>query len=135
MAFRTATGRSRGACAAGFTLIELLVVMAIIATLLTIAVPRYFRSLERARETTLRQDLAVMRDAIDKFAGDTGRLPESIEELVTQRYLRTLPEDPITKSSATWVIVKSEDAEVSGMRDIRSGAEGLAESGEPFSEL
>lgn len=135
MAFHTATGSSRRIPAAGFTLIELLVVMTIIATLLTIAVPRYFASLERAKETTLRQDLSVMRDAIDKFAGDTGRLPESVDELISQRYIRALPEDPITRSSETWVFVMSEDAEQAGVRDVRSGAEGDAKSGVPFNEL
>jgi general secretion pathway protein G len=133
MAFHTATGERRQR--AGFTLIELLVVMAIIATLLTIAVPRYFQSLERAKEATLRQDLSIMRDAIDKFAGDTGRLPESIDELVEHRYLRALPEDPFTRSSTTWEIVMGEEGGLAGVRDVHSGAEGVAKSGVPFSEL
>ena len=68
----------------GFTLIELLVVMAIIATLLSIVAPRYFTHLDRAREAALRETLVVVRDAIDKFHGDTGRYPESLEELVSQ---------------------------------------------------
>ena len=135
MAFPSATGSSCSKPGGGFTLIELLVVMAIIATLLTIAVPRYFQSLERAKETALRQDLAVMRDAIDKFAGDTGRLPESMDELVAERYMRALPEDPFTRSSGSWVLVMSDDPEQTGVRDVRSGAEGLAKSGVPFSEL
>jgi general secretion pathway protein G len=135
MAFPTATGNLRSNPGVGFTLIELLVVMAIIATLLTIAVPRYFQSLERAKETTLRQDLAVMRDAIDKFTGDTGHLPESIDELVAGRYIRALPEDPFTRSSGTWIFVMSDDPEQAGVRDVRSGAEGLAKSGVPFNEL
>ena len=81
----------------GFTLIELMVVMAIIAVLLTIAAPRYFNHLDRAREATLRQTLAVVRDAIDKFHGDTSSYPESLEELVTKRYLRAAPLDPINE--------------------------------------
>ena len=109
--------------------------MAIIATLLTIAMPRYFQSLERAKEATLRQDLAVMRDAIDKFAGDTGRLPDSIDELIEHRYLRSLPEDPFTRSTTTWEFVMGEEAGIAGMRDVHSGAEGVAKSGVPFSEL
>jgi general secretion pathway protein G len=133
MAFPTATGDRRRR--AGFTLIELLVVMAIIATLLTIAVPRYFQSLERAKEAALRQDLSVMRDAIDRFAGDTGRLPESIDELVEHRYLRSMPEDPFTRSSATWELVMGEEGGLAGVRDVHSGAEGVARSGVPFSEL
>ena len=119
----------------GFTLIELLVVMSIIATLLMIAMPRYFQSLERAREATLRQDLAVMRDAIDKFSGDLGRYPESCEELVVQKYLRAVPVDPITRSADTWQFVRSTNADEVGIRDVRSGAEGIARSGVPYAEL
>ena len=116
----------------GFTLIELLVVMSIIATLLMIAVPRYFHSLERSKETVLRQDLAVMRDAIDKFYGDLARYPDSLAELVERRYLRGVPIDPETKSSETWVLVLSEDAEAPGTRDVRSGAQGTASDGTSF---
>ena len=133
MASPTATGNPRRR--PGFTLIELLVVMAIIATLLTIAVPRYFQSLERAKETTLRQDLAVMRDAIDKFSGDTGRLPESIGELVERRYLRALPDDPFTRSNTTWQFVMGEEGGIPGVRDVHSGAEGISKSGIPLGEL
>ena len=97
-------GNSARRCRA-FTLIELMVVMAIIATLLTIALPRYFGSVERSKEATLKQSLAVMRDAIDKFYGDTGRYPDALEELVTKRYIRSLPVDPITESATTWVTV------------------------------
>lgn len=118
----------------GFTLIELLVVMSVIATLLTIAVPRYFQHLDRAREASLRESLAVMRDAVDKYRGDTGRYPETIEELVTKRYLRKVPPDPITESTETWVIVPPPDEP--GQRkvwDIRSGAEGQGISGSDYS--
>ena len=119
----------------GFTLIELLVVMAIIATLLAIAVPRYFLSLERAKEATLRQDLAVMRDAIDKYAGDTGRFPDTLQELVDKRYLRALPEDPITRSRETWTTTNSGDGDTPGINDVHSGAEGNATDGRPFVEF
>ena len=118
----------------GFTLIELLVVMSVIATLLTIAVPRYFQHLDRAREASLRESLAVMRDAVDKYRGDTGRYPETIEELVTKRYLRKVPPDPITESTETWVIVPPPDEP--GQRkvwDIRSGAEGQGLNGSDYS--
>ncbi|WP_310492327.1 type II secretion system protein [Dechloromonas sp.] len=118
----------------GFTLIELLVVMSVIATLLTIAVPRYFQHLDRAKEASLRESLAVMRDAVDKYRGDTGRYPETLEELVTKRYLRKVPPDPITESSETWVIVPPPDEP--GQRkvwDIRSGAEGQGLSGSDYS--
>ena len=118
----------------GFTLIELLVVMSVIATLLTIAVPRYFQHLDRAREASLRESLAVMRDAVDKYRADTGRYPETLEELVTKRYLRKVPPDPITESTETWVIVPPPDEP--GQRkvwDIRSGAEGQGQSGSEYS--
>jgi len=118
----------------GFTLIELLVVMSVIATLLTIAVPRYFQHLERAREASLRESLAVMRDAVDKYRADTGRYPETIEELVAKRYLRKVPPDPITESADTWVIVPPPDEP--GQRkvwDIRSGAEGQGQNGTDYS--
>jgi general secretion pathway protein G len=113
----------------GFTLIELLVVMAIIATLLLIAVPRYFHSLERSREVVLREDLSVMRDAIDKYHADLAQYPETLAMLVEKRYLRHVPVDPQTRSDTTWVIVESEDAEQPGIRDIHSGAPGDASDG------
>jgi general secretion pathway protein G len=118
----------------GFTLIELLVVMSVIATLLTIAVPRYFQHLDRAREASLRESLAVMRDALDKYRGDTGRYPETLEELVTKRYLRKVPPDPITESAESWVLVSPPDEP--GQRkiwDIRSGAEGQGMNGSDYS--
>ena len=122
----------------GFTLIELMVVMAIIATLLTIATPRYFAHLDRAKETALRETLAVTRDAIDKFAADNDRYPATLDELVAKRYLRSLPTDPITESSATWILLpppsslQGEAAEItSGVWDLRSGA---AEEGKTYDQ-
>ena len=124
----TATGsRSRG-----FTLIELLVVMSIIAVLLLIAVPRYFRSLDRSKEAVLRQDLAVMRDAIDKYYADLARYPEALADLVEHRYLRGIPPDPETKSSETWIPVLSEDTDMPGVRDVRSGSPAVASDGSTF---
>jgi general secretion pathway protein G len=119
----------------GFTLIELMVVMAIIAVLLTIAAPRYFNHLDRAREATLRQSLAVMRDAIDKFHGDTSNYPDSLDELVTKRYLRAVPVDPITDSAETWVLLPPPPANGNGkLWNIRSGAEGNGAVGTPYAE-
>ena len=119
----------------GFTLIELMVVMAIVAVLLTIAAPRYFNHLDRAREATLRQTLAVVRDAIDKFHGDTGAYPDSIEDLVARRYLRAVPVDPITDSAQTWVLLPPPAANGKGkLWDIRSGAEGNGAGGTPYAE-
>jgi len=116
----------------GFTLIELLVVMAIIATLLTIAVPRYFHSMEKSKEAVLRQNLAQTRDAIDKFYGDTGKYPETLDGLVSGKYLRQMPVDPITDSAATWIIVPPDDAEKGGVYDLHSGAPGNGLDGTPY---
>ena len=127
----TVNGRPR---AAGFTLIELLVVMTIIATLLTIAVPRYFKTLERSRETVLRQDLGVMREAIDKHFGDFGQYPDSLSALVERHYIRAVPEDPITKSAESWQVVVSEDSDHPGVRDVHSAAEGMATDGSRYQE-
>src|SRR3979490_382884 len=91
------TGSWRTALQRGFTLIELLVVMMIIGTLLSIAVPRYFRTLAHARETVLRQDLAILREAIDKYYADLGQYPDTLAALANRRYVRSLPVDPYTK--------------------------------------
>jgi general secretion pathway protein G len=116
----------------GFTLVELLVVMAIIALLLTLAMPRYFNHLEHSRETILRQDLAVMRDAIDKFHGDRGRYPDSLDELVNARYLRSLPVDPVTERTDTWQTLTPPGGEPGTVYDIKSGAPGAARDGTPY---
>ena len=116
----------------GFTLIELLVVMAIIGTLLTIAVPRYFKSLERSREAVLKQDIMALRESIDRFYGDTGKYPETLEALVEKRYLRAIPVDPISHSADTWVVLHAEDPEDTGIKDVHSGAEGSGEQGVPY---
>lgn len=116
----------------GFTLIELLVVMAIIATLLTITLPRYFGSVEKSKETALRQDLAIMRDALDKYYGDSGKYPDTLEDLVNKKYLRAIPPDPITESTATWVIIPPEDLDKGGIYNIKSGAPGSAKNGTPY---
>jgi general secretion pathway protein G len=118
----------------GFTLIELMVVMAIIALLLSLAMPRYFNHLESSRETILKEDLAVMRDAIDKFHGDRDRYPDSLDELVSARYLRALPVDPITERSDTWQVVAPSDGEAGAMYDIRSGAPGTARDGSAYAD-
>jgi len=118
----------------GFTLIELLVVMAIIAVLLTLAVPRYFGSLDRSKEAVLREDLFQLRDAIGKYYGDKGKYPESLEALATEKYLRKVPVDPITESAATWVVVAPEDPQKGGVYDVKSGAQGKSSDGSAFSD-
>jgi general secretion pathway protein G len=118
----------------GFTLIELLVVMAIVAMLVTLAVPRYFGSLERSKETVLRETLATTRDALDKYYGDNGKYPDSLEMLVSGKYLRQMPIDPVTESPSTWTITPPDDAEKGGVADIKSGAPGTGKDGKPFAE-
>lgn len=118
----------------GFTLIELLVVMAIIATLLTIAVPRYFVSVDNAKEASLKQSLNIMRDSIDKFYGDTGSYPETLEELVTKKYLRAVPVDPLTDSAATWQTIAAPDEKKTGVYDVKSGANGTSRDGTNYSD-
>jgi general secretion pathway protein G len=133
MGCRIVTGRRHRSRA--FTLIELLVVMVIIASLLAIAVPRYFRSLDRSKEVVLAQDLAVMRESIDRYLSDRGKYPESLEELVDARYLRSLPVDPITKTAESWVLEQSDDPDLSGIRDVRSGATGQTSEGIEYGAL
>ena len=118
----------------GFTLIELLVVLAILALLLTIAVPRYFHSVDAAKESVLLENLRVTREALDKFKADLGRYPDSLDELVSHRYLSTLPLDPITGSSATWQLIAPTDAAKGNVADLRSGADGAGRNGKPFRE-
>src|SRR4051812_6749650 len=91
--------------ARGFTLLELLIAMALVAMLLSLAVPRYLGSVDKAREAVLKQDLAVMRDAIDKYFGDHGRYPNSLDDMVGARYLRQVPVDPVTGRADSWKLV------------------------------
>jgi general secretion pathway protein G len=120
---------------AGFTLIELIVVFAILALLISLAVPRYFAHIERAKEATLRQDLSVMRDAIDKFYSDKGRYPDALEELVKERYIREVPTDPLTESASSWMVLPPADSKEKGLvYDVKSGAEGKSADGKPYSE-
>jgi general secretion pathway protein G len=119
---------------AAFTLIELLVVMAIIALLLTIALPRYFHSTDRAREAVLKENLAQMRTAIDQYYADRGSYPERLEDLVEKKYLRSIPPDPITDTTSTWIASRSTDEKATGISDVRSGADGLARDGTKYGD-
>ena len=118
----------------GFTLIELLVVLAIIGTLLTLTLPRYFTSVQRSKETVLRENLNVTRDAIGKYYADKGKYPESLEALATEKYLRKVPTDPITESATTWVVVPPDDPKKGAVYDLKSGAQGKASDGTAYSE-
>ena len=117
----------------GFTLIELLVTMAIVSLLLALAVPRYFASLDRAKETALKEDLHQMRNAIDKFYGDTGKYPDSLADLVDKRYLRTIPDDPISDLPGTWIILPPDNGKRGAVYNIRSGTPGTARDGTLYS--
>lgn len=117
----------------GFTLIELLVVLAIVATLLTLAAPRYFTSIDRSKEAVLKENLFQIRDAISKYHADKGRYPESLQVLATEQYLRKVPIDPVTQSEMTWVVVPVPGTETAGVFDVRSGAPGKSVEGSEFS--
>jgi len=119
----------------GFTLIEVLVVMVIIATLLSLVAPRYFETVERSKESTLKHDLIIMRDAIDKYYSDTGTYPDSMEDMVQRKYLRAVPEDPVTGRTDSWIFSPPVDINIRGaIYDIHSGAEGIASDGTYYAD-
>jgi general secretion pathway protein G len=118
----------------GFTLIELIIVMAIVSLLLTLAAPRYFRSIDRSKETVLKANLSSTRDALDKFHADTGRYPNDLAELVERKYLRTLPWDPIEESADGWTIVAPQGGEAGGVYNIFSSAQGNGSNEIPYAE-
>ncbi len=119
----------------GFTLIELLVAMAIIAALLSVAAPRYIGNIDRSKEAVLRENLATLRDVLDKYYADNGVYPPTLAILVERRYLRRIPEDPVTGSSRTWVIVPPPNPEQGVIFDVRSSAQGTTRDGVPYKEL
>lgn len=118
----------------GFTLIELLVVLAVIATLLTLALPRYFGSVDKSKEAVLKENLFQMRDAISRYHADKGRYPESLEHLASDKYLRKVPIDPITESATTWIVVPPSDPQKTGVFDVRSGAAGKGIDGTEYAQ-
>ncbi|MFA6040834.1 MAG: type II secretion system protein [Methylophilus sp.] len=119
----------------GFTLIEILVVLAIIATLLSLVTPRYFDSMNRSKEKILKNDLIVIREAIDKYYSDKNVYPDSLEDLVQYKYLRQMPVDPITDSALTWQFSPPQDIEVQGaIYDIHSGSQDVAYDGSHYAD-
>ncbi len=128
--------RCRTTCATrGFTLIELLVVLAIVSMLLTLAVPRYFQSVENAKQTVLADNLRQVREILDKFYADSGRYPETLDELVEKNYIKALPFDPVTGSVSTWVIVAPREGVKGKVYNLRSGAPGGDRCGRAIAEL
>ncbi|MYN40402.1 prepilin-type N-terminal cleavage/methylation domain-containing protein [Duganella sp. FT109W] len=113
----------------GFTMIELLVTLAIIGLLVSLAAPRYFGNIDRTREDVLREDLYVMRNALDHFYADRNVYPATLDELVKEKYLRSLPVDPFTQSSNSWLPVAPTDASLGGVADVQSGAPGKGRDG------
>jgi len=131
--------RVRGAGACGFTLIELLIVIALITILATMGIVQYRNSIQSTRESVLHTDLFRMRDAIDQYYADKAKYPASLEALVTDGYMRKIPEDPITKSADTWQTVPAEPdpsnpSTEPGIYNVKSGAEGTALDGSAYSD-
>jgi len=123
----------------GFTLLELMVVMIIIGVLAAIAIPSYLTQIKRAKEAVLREDLHVMRQAIDQYTVDKQKAPQSLDDLVQSGYMKALPTDPLTNRADTWVTEQSDSyssvdqTESGGMNNVRSGAGGLATDGSVYS--
>jgi len=123
----------------GFTLIELMIVMVIITILAGIGLAVYANSVQSAKEATLREDLFRMREALDQYYADKNRYPTSLDALVEDKYLRTVPADPFTKSADTWQPTMSEPepgnpSSEPGIYNVKSGADGTGLDGTPYSE-
>jgi general secretion pathway protein G len=138
---RTATSRTRHGEAkpreSGFTLFELMIVMAIIAILASVAIPSYINAVRHGREAALRQDLWVMRQAIDSYTVDKEKAPQSLDDLVQSGYLKAIPVDPMTGNSDTWMPDTSDslmtvDETAGGINNVHSGAQGLATDGSSY---
>jgi general secretion pathway protein G len=110
-------------------MIELLVAMAIVATILSLAAPRYYSNIEKTKEAVLREDLYILRDAIDKFYSDKNKYPALLDDLVTAQYLRSLPVDPFTQSAHSWVITAPTDPTLGAVFDVHSSAPNKARDG------
>ena len=122
----------------GFTMVELMIVMAIIAILATLAIPSYVTAIKHAREAVLKEDLHIMRAAIDSYTMDKQKAPQSLDDLVQEGYLKVIPEDPMTHSKDTWVTETSDamyslDQTEPGVNDVHSGAEDTSTDGQPYS--
>ena len=128
MGHSTGIGKQRG-----YTLIELMVVLTIIGILATIAQPNLHKTIIRAREASLRQSLFVLRDVLDQFYSDHGRYPDSLDELVDERYIRKVPDDPFTRSNSTWIVIAPEGAK-GNVYDVHSGSNLVGLNNVPYNE-
>ncbi len=122
----------------GFTLVELMVVMLIIGVLAAIAIPSFISSIKNAKEAVLKEDLHVLRNAIDSYTMDKAKAPQSLDDLVQNGYLKTIPQDPMTHSSETWVTttddtLESIDQTEPGVNDVHSGSQEVGTDGQPYS--
>jgi general secretion pathway protein G len=122
----------------GFTLVELMIVMLIIGVLAAVAIPSFISSIRNAKEAALKEDLHVMRDAIDSYTMDKNKAPQSLDDLVQNGYLKVIPQDPFTHSRETWVTASDDtyadlDQTETGINDVHSGSEELGSDGQPYS--
>lgn len=106
--------------------------MAIVSLLVSIVAPKYFNSVSKAEEAVLRENLLLIRDSLDKYKADIGVYPDSLQDLVTKKYLRKLPYDPVAKSDRQWIIVPPAEPSNGKVYDIKSGAKGKALNGSPY---
>jgi general secretion pathway protein G len=129
------TGDVRNLNAKGFTLLEMVMVLLLIALLASLVAPTYMRPIDQAKEATLKDDLIIIRKAIDDYFADNGRYPDTLERLVEKRYLRNIPKDPISESSETWVLIWNDsDPTRPGIIDIRSGATSMDDKGSGYAD-
>lgn len=138
MAMTAGMKTRRGKAQAGFTLVELMVVMAVILILMMIVVPNYRAAIQKAQEAVLREDLHVMRQAIDSYTMDKEKAPQSLDDLVREGYLRKIPEDPMTHSNSTWVTEMGDamttiDQSEPGISDVHSSSGTTGSDGQPYS--
>jgi general secretion pathway protein G len=122
----------------GFTLVELMVVMLIIGVLAAIAIPSFIGSIKNAKEAVLKEDLHVLRNAIDSYTMDKNKAPQSLDDLMQNGYLKTIPQDPMTHSAETWVTstddtLQSIDQTEPGVNDVHSGSQEVGTDGQPYS--
>lgn len=109
--------------------------MAIVALLLTIALPRFHGSLDKSKDVALAENLKILRVTLDQFYADKGRFPDTLDELVEKKYLRAVPIDPLTESSRTWLAVSSQEADKKGISDVKSGAAGSTKEGKAYASF